>query len=1074
MSSNKHSLRSVFLGHMIILAVASLFSWTLVLIHGDYTSFKEQASSLRQNHMDAQKKLLMAKVREVTDYIEYKENLTEKRLKESLKSHVNQAHHMATGLYDQYAGSGPPAQLEKMIKEALRPIRFNQGRGYYFAFNLNGLEELYADRPELEGTNMLPMRSEDGKFVVQDMIRLCKEQGEGFYTYLWAKPGKAKGSFPKIAYVKLFEPLGWVIGTGEYLDDYRHMVQEEVLERIKDLRFDPAGYFFGSTFDGNPLFSNGTITTGSGSVQNLTDPNGVKIIQEQQKAAKRKGGGFVEYSWRKMDSETTSPKISYVLAVPEWEWIIGAGVYQDSIEPVIAAKERALFNDLKGKILRSFIVLLVLLVMVLLASRYVSGNIQATLQSLTQFFQKAATESISIDTQDLHFSEFEDIARQINLMLVERKQAEEELKASEVQWRSYVENAPYGIFVTDSEWRCVDVNPAISRITGYSREELLERKIADLIAPSKPGQTQARFQELLVTGTYAGEDAYIHKGGEVRYLTLWAVRLSGDRYLGFVDDITERRQAQAQIEKTNKLLSAVIQQAPFAIHILEGGPNSINVIVENAESARIMGLPTEGRKGIDGDNPASLSTRFFTIDGDQEIPLYRMPSIRAFRGEVVNKEEYLFCHEDGTKIMVEATASPILGSGNQIIAVCVIFQDITEKRKIEQEKAELKEQIFQSQKMESVGRLAGGVAHDFNNMLSVILGHAEMALDQTSENTPLFADLVEIQNAAMRSADLTRQLLAFARKQTITPQILDLNLAIANMLRMLQRLIGEDIDLKWLPGSGLCKIKMDPSQLDQVLANLCVNAKQAIHGGGVITIQTKCVAIGQNHSSTLSGPAPGEYILIAVSDNGEGMDKETLDHLFEPFFTTKEMGKGTGLGLATIYGIVRQNSGFIDVESKKGEGTTFTIYLPKYDGPLQDTLEAEFETIKQGNGETILLVEDEDAIMRMGEMMLNRLGYKVIAADTPGEALRIAKEKGPEIQLLFTDVVMPGMNGKDLAEAIRSSSPDLKVLYMSGYTANVIEQHGVLEENVHFVQKPFSFHDLALGVCEALADNPKH
>ncbi|MBI9077766.1 MAG: response regulator, partial [Desulfatibacillum sp.] len=407
-------------------------------------------------------------------------------------------------------------------------------------------------------------------------------------------------------------------------------------------------------------------------------------------------------------------------------------------------------------------------------------------------------------------------------------------------------------------------------------------------------------------------------------------------------------------------------------------------------------------------------------------------------------------------------------ANHQIIAVCVTFQDITEQKKAEKERAALKEQFHQAQKIESVGRLAGGVAHDFNNMLSVIIGHTEMALEQLDKAQPLFADLKEVHSAALRSADLTRQLLAFARKQAIAPKKLDLNEALSKMLKMLQRLMGEDIDLVWLPGACLGNIKMDPSQLDQILANLCVNARQAISGVGKVTIETKNMIFDEGYCADHPGFFPGEFVLLAVSDNGEGMNREILDHLFEPFFTTKEMGKGTGLGLATVYGIVKQNNGFINVYSEPGEGTTFKIYLPLHESPGGQVQEDELGEIEPGHGETILLVEDEAAIMKMGTMMLSRLGYTVLTANTPAEALEIAREHAGTIQLIFTDVIMPGMNGRDLAERVQALCPNLKVLYMSGYTANVIAHHGVLEDAVHFVQKPFSYRDLATGVHKAL------
>lgn len=370
--------------------------------------------------------------------------------------------------------------------------------------------------------------------------------------------------------------------------------------------------------------------------------------------------------------------------------------------------------------------------------------------------------------------------------------------------------------------------------------------------------------------------------------------------------------------------------------------------------------------------------------------------------------------------------------------------------------------------MESVGRLAGGVAHDYNNMLSVILGYAEMAMEQVDPAGPLHADLKEVYKAGKRSKDITRQLLAFARKQVINPQVIDLNETIEEMLKMLRRLIGENIDFVFQPGARLWPVHMDPMQIDQVLANLCVNAQDAIAGMGKITIETKNIAIDENYCADHARVVPGDFVMMAVSDTGCGMDGETLENIFEPFFTTKEVGKGTGMGLATVYGIVKQNNGFIDVYSEPGKGTTFRIYLPRHEGEAEGTVLETAAEIIPGRGETVLLVEDEAGIIRMGKMMLERLGYHVIAAETPADALRLASEHAGAIHLLLTDVVMPEMNGRDLADQIKNLCPDIRVLYMSGYTANTIAHYGMVDHGVNFIGKPFSQKDLAAKIRAVL------
>ena len=398
-----------------------------------------------------------------------------------------------------------------------------------------------------------------------------------------------------------------------------------------------------------------------------------------------------------------------------------------------------------------------------------------------------------------------------------------------------------------------------------------------------------------------------------------------------------------------------------------------------------------------------------------------------------------------------------------------IIDHIKAIRLAEKETEKLEKQLQQAQKLESIGRLAGGVAHDFNNMLSIILGNAEMLIDEIGTNAPFFSNVKEIQKAAERSATLTRQLLAFARKQTISPKPINLNTAIEGMLKMLKRLIGEDIELSWSPKQGLWSVNADASQIDQMLANLCVNARDAIKDVGKVTIETDNVHFNEAYCIEHQGFKPGDYVLIGISDNGCGMDKATLNSLFEPFFTTKRIGEGTGLGLATVYGIIKQNNGFINVYSEPGEGTIFKLYMPRHkDAGIKEPSVVK-EKIVKGN-ETILLVEDEPSILAVTKRMLERLGYSVLAANSPDEAIRISHQSNTPIDLLMTDVVMPSMNGRQLSKTILHSFPHMKCLFSSGYTANVIARRGVLDEGLYFISKPFSVEDLASKIREILDD----
>lgn len=486
-------------------------------------------------------------------------------------------------------------------------------------------------------------------------------------------------------------------------------------------------------------------------------------------------------------------------------------------------------------------------------------------------------------------------------------------------------------------------------------------------------------------------------------------------------------------------------------------------LVVNARWAEIMGY------ALAEISPVSIETwRKFTHPDDLKASDQLLE--RHFRGELDSYElELRMRHKDGNWVWIldrgRVTSQTKAG---QPLLMMGTHQDITARKQAEGEKARLEADLQQAQKMESVGRLAGGVAHDFNNILTVILGHAEMALEQVESSQPIHQDLVEIRKAARRSADLTRQLLAFARKQTVAPKVLDLNQTIGGMLHMLKRLIGEGVDLSWRTQEGLWPVKVDPSQIDQILVNLCANARDSIAGIGKIVIVAENVAFDEAACARRAGFLPGEFVRLSVEDNGSGMDRETLGHIFEPFFTTKGLGKGTGLGLPTIYGIVKQNEGFIHVRSAPGAGTTFSIHLPRHAGEAEPVSVEVSARPGEGGHETLLLVEDELSILRMIQGMIERQGYAVLAASTPGEALRLARESAGEIRLLLTDVVMPEMNGRDLARQLMALHPRLKCLFMSGYTDDVIADNGMLHDGVDFIQKPFSGTELATRIRAAL------
>ncbi len=636
--------------------------------------------------------------------------------------------------------------------------------------------------------------------------------------------------------------------------------------------------------------------------------------------------------------------------------------------------------------------------------------------------------------------------------VTETYRTQQALRESEETYRRLFQDHAAVQMIMDPETGSIlDVNEAATQYYGWPRERLMQMNIQN-INTLPPEDIRKAMQKIKDQNRIHFEFCHRRADGSIRDVEVFSSRIvttGKEVFHSIVHDIADRKRAEVERER----LLAAIEQAGEAVCItnLDGRIEYVNPAFESVTGYTCA--------EVIGKNPRILKS------GAQNNEFYRnlwktITSGKTWKGEFIN------CKRSGERYAEEATISPVCDASGRIIQFVAVKRDITEHQ-------QLTAQLMQAQKMESVGRLAGGVAHDFNNMLTVILGHTEMLLAEAEPGLPLHADLSAIQDAAGKSARITRQLLAFARRQTIVPKILDLNHTIDGMLKMLRRLIGEDIELVWHPDSQLWPVRMDPSQIDQVLANLCVNARDSINGIGRITIETKNIELDRALDDTQSDFQPGEFAMLAVSDSGCGMNKETLTQIFEPFFTTKELGRGTGLGLSTVYGIVRQNKGFINVHSEPGKGTTFKIYIPRE--MKQEEIEVRENTLRDSEphgSETLLLVEDESSILKLGKTALERLGYIVLAAETPRMAIQLAEKHAGTIQLLITDLIMPEMNGKELAKRLKIVRPDIKCLFMSGYTDTVIANHGVLEPGIHFLAKPFSIQELATKVRGAIESNP--
>ena len=660
--------------------------------------------------------------------------------------------------------------------------------------------------------------------------------------------------------------------------------------------------------------------------------------------------------------------------------------------------------------------------------------------------------SISATFVDLDGGRFVVVLRDITAS----KRAEETLRASEKQFRELFENAAIGKAISDLDGRYTKVNGAFCDLLGYSALELTGMAALDLtVAQDREASRLARDAALAGPNSRTVlEKRYTAKDGH----TVWSLvgfavaRDSAGRPLHFVttmQDITERKLAEEALAGSQARWQATFDAVGDAICVLD---NDYTIVQANAAMNRMFG--PDGSSIVSRHCWEVVHGTTCAVDG---CPVDCMT--RSGQSESLELWEGERCFD--------IAVAPILDPKAGRVGAVHWMRDITASKRAEHARGQLEKQLQMSQKLEAVGRLAGGVAHDFNNLLSVILNFTAFSLEGLRAGDPLRDNLLEVAKAGKLAADLTRQLTAFSRKQVLEPEVLDLNEIATDLERMLRRVIGADIDFEQVLATDIGLVKADPGQIEQIIMNLVVNARDAMPNGGKLTLETANVEMAAEYAAQLPDMAPGAYVQLAISDDGCGMDAATLLRVFEPFFTTKEIGKGTGLGLSTVHGIVKQSGGHISAYSEMGFGTTFKVYLPRVfnaTAALSRVLSAD----AAGGTETILLVDDAPAIRKLAARILQAAGYTVLSAANGAEALLLCEQSPCAIQLLLTDVVMPRMTGKQLAERLAELRPGLTVLYMSGYADNALGHHGTLDPGVRFVAKPFVAVELARKVREAL------
>ncbi len=919
MNPLKLSISRIFLIHMALVGVISIFSLGYLWVTSEWSRFEKEATSLRASYLESQKGLLKREVNQALNFVNFMKAQTEKRLQDSIKGRVDEAYALIENIYLKEIGTKSTEEIETLIKQALRSLRYNNGRGYYFAFTLEGVETLFEIRPETEGTNMLKVRGGEGEFVVSDMLSVIGEDGEGFYKYTWPKPNQ-QGFFPRVAFVKLFKPIGWVIGSGEYLDYVEKNIQEECLKWISNIKFEKDGYVFVGKWDGLSLSA---PETGK-NLYDIEDINGVKIVQELIKSAK-KGGGFVEYVLPRFEGKKHAPKISYAVGVPEWQWYIGASLYVDEIETALALKQSELKGSIRTNLQNTTLILFTLLIFIFLIVKLLSDRIHHNIKLFKNFFRKASSDAIKIEGNAIYFYDFAQLAESANDMVENLRRAEKALRESEEKFRMLVEQSPLGISLIGEDGRYKYVNPRFVEMFGYTIDDV-------------------------TTGKEWFNKAYPDDRYRQKVMTAWS-------------DF----QRQPQTERSRPHV--------YTVTCKDGSQKEINF--------KPLNIKNQGQ--------------------------------------------------------------------------LVIYEDITERSRLER-------QLQQAQKMEAIGTLAGGIAHNFNNLMMGIQGRASLMTLELGPSHPQQEHIKSIEEQIVSASNLTRQLLGLARGGKYEVKPIDINKLLLSSAAIFGR-TRKDIQIHSNIFPSSLVVEADKRQIEQVFLNIFVNSIQAMPDGGEIYLETSILNLNAAFCKPYAA-IPGRFVNISVKDTGVGMDKETCQQVFDPFFTTKDKYLGTGLGLASAYGIIKNHGGVITVYSDLGQGTTISIYLPLSEKTAY--LEAHVEDmIIRGSG-TILLVDDEDIIIDVGKPMLEKLGYVVIVAKGGENAVDAVSETGDNIDLVILDLIMPGMDGSRTFDAIREIHQKMPIILSSGYSlkgkANDIMRRGCNA----FIQKPFNISELSQLIGKVL------
>jgi two-component system, cell cycle sensor histidine kinase and response regulator CckA len=1033
---------------LISIAAVVALAGVLVSLHiaTQSKSFNQRAANMRTDYAAQQKVMIKREVDRVVDYIRERLSRSEKETQATVKQRVYEAVAVAENIYKKNKLSKTDSEIEQMIVEALRAIRFARGTGYYFITRLDGTEILFSDRPEMEGANLLNIQDTNGKYVIRDMIEIARKSKEGFYEYQWTKPAVAGKNHKKISYIKQFEPLGCFIGTGLYVEDVETQIETDLLTTISHIRFGENGYIFINRLNGDTLVTNGKVVSGTKKIWEVFDKNpaGAKaIFSRQYEAALKPTGDYIDYLTGKLtDPNKKFPKTSYIYGIPELQWLVGTGVYLDNVETDIAVLQEKLERLQRAEVQRTVLTTGIVIVCILILLQLVSNRLKKDLDSFVNYFSQVADEDKEIDTEQIYFDGLSQIAVSANTMLHDKQTALEKLRLSEEKYRNFFDSAMVGFFRSRlSDGMLLDVNEKVAEVFGCKIDEIVGKMTAsDLFQDLS--QRQKLLDKLEKGGKVSDfEEDILLPDGRTFSCSISVKAYPDKGYMeGIAVDINERKQAETLLRESEERFRTMAELLPEPIFECDA---ELRVTYANLRAFELFGFTQEDFVG------GICATDLFA---PEEMPNVINNTVLRFSGEKKKHSEYRCLKKDGSIFQALFLVSPIVKNGNPC-GLRGIIVDLTEQKRAEEE-------ILQLRKLESVGVLAGGIAHDFNNLLAGLFGNIEMAKRFLSDEHKSYKYLESAGLSMEQATGLTQQLLTFAKGGDPIKETLSLASVITDTAKFSLR--GSNVKLQFDIDPALWLVAADKGQLSQVISNLIINAKQAMPDGGIITINAENIE-----------RVEGKKVQITVKDQGIGIAPQHLGKVFDPYFSTKQ--QGSGLGLASSYSIISKHNGTIVAESELNQGTIFTITLPALENQNEELIAVAADEEIEGNVTAparILVLDDEELVQQMCGAMLEEMGHQVEYAGDGEKAVkkyRAANEDEQGYDVVICDLTIPGgMGGTEAAQEIFKLNPEAKIIVSSGYACDPVMADYMRYGFKGRVAKPYRFAELQNVVRQVL------